>query len=141
MRISEHGKAWVRPLDAWITVIFVTLLLGGLGFYEIQNGHLPTPAPWMEAPYHGVAAGVLLFLWASFLVGFLPNSRNTDPSRRNRIYAPTRFLSILGPTLFLGCALLPSLGRATAWIQNAGILLMFLTTMSDFVTFGKRRPQ
>lgn len=139
MQISEYGRAPVPPPSAWIAIVTVTLLLGGMGLYEIQTGHLPTAPPWMTIPYHGLAGGILLFLWVSFLVGFLPTPRNVDPSRSRRIYSPTKFISILGPTLFLGGILLSSLGRASVWMQNAGLLVMFLHTMSDFITFGKRR--
>ena len=132
MRISEQGRAQVRPRDFWLIVLSVTLVLGGAGVYEMQTGHLPAASSGMAKVYHGFEISFLLVLWGAVLFRSVRKPR--------RVYRLTDLACLVGCTLVFGSDLISGPGRAAGWVKNTGMLLILLDILPYFVTFGKRRP-
>lgn len=72
MRVSNLGRQEVRPLDFWVAVVGVMLLLGGMGVYSMQSGHASAVPRWLTA-------GVLMLVWARALWDVARQGRNAFP--------------------------------------------------------------
>jgi len=132
MHLSEEGRAQVRPRDFWIAILVVTLVLGTIGLFDIQTGHMPTTSPWMATAYHGFEIVFLLFVWTAFGVRSMRKPRV--------VYSSKEMVNLVGCTLLFGSDLIPHLGHGADWGKNLGLLLIAVSSFSNLVTFGKRGP-
>jgi hypothetical protein len=125
MHVNEQGKQPVQPHVFWIAVLGVTLVLGGVGLYQMQTGHIPSVPRWLSAV-------AVMCLWTKFLLEARRHGREAC-SLRGIIF-------LLGFTLLMGSDLVPHLGRATEWAKNAGALMMVGGMLPEWFGFGKRMP-
>ena len=123
MRVSHLGRQEVRPLDFWVAVVGVVFLLGGMGVYFMQSGHVPGIPRWLTA-------GGLVLVWGRALWDLVSQGRKAFP--------PFRAVLLVGFSLFLSGDLVPSLGRAS-WVKDAGSLLLTLGLLWPWIEFGRRR--
>lgn len=120
MQVKEEWKQPVAPKDFYGAVLMVIALLGGMGIYLMQTGHVPQFSPKWEAAY------LLVVLAVAF---------------RMMVKYGWRWLTLARVGIFLGYGLLVSSRFVSpalllkAVFGDAGTLLMmigFAATLFDF---------
>ena len=123
MHINDHGKQRISRNATWIAVIFVVLLLGGMGVAFMSTGHVPSAPRWVwiaELPL--VIGGSLFRLWRD---GGKASSR-------------AQWLFPIGFTLLALSNIFPN--WAVSSLLGAVASVMFIVAfLSLYLTLGKHR--
>ena len=126
MRLSNYARTPVRPRDFYIAVAAVVVLLGGMGIYELQTGHVLHVSGISPL----LCVGVLLLVWGIAFSRLLKYGRRAFPWQR--------MVVLVGYTLFLGSYLWPNPPAVVSWVGNAGFLVFMAIELSPFLTFKKK---
>lgn len=120
--VKEHWKQPVKPSDAWKTILFAMLLIGGiLAFGQVIFHSRFERLGW---------AILLLVIWTPTVKQLVKHGW--------RVLQNYQGLFFVGYTFFAGGNILPQ-GRAASWLTSIGALLLIGAGIFMLVDFRKTK--
>ncbi len=120
--VKEHWKQPVKPSDAWKTILFAMLLIGGiLAFGQVIFHSRFERLGW---------AILLLVIWTPMARQLLKHGW--------RVLQTSQTLFWVGYTFFAGGNIFPH-GAAASWLTGIGALLLIVAGIFTFVDFSQTK--
>lgn len=124
MKIREEAKQPISPLNFWVAVLLVVLLLGGMGLVFMRTGKVPSISR--------LAWGLpLLLIWGSNIVAFFRHGR--------RAFSRVQIVTQIGYTLLAGGHLMPHQTWLAICLENFGAFLLVFNVFFMWVDFSQHK--